>query len=313
MNPTIQQTHLQSSRLNLQDPAFKEWVDRYTFQELEKDLEGKTDITTTVLFSENVKKSAVIIAKQPGILAGIQEIQYFLKSFSLTVEYLKDDGAEIPTNTEIMKLSGGIHELMKLERVILNVIGRMSGVATLTHRLTSRAKEVNPDILLTPTRKTLWGWLDKRACVLGGGGTHRLSLADAILIKHNHLRAFGGNFQAMLEKAVSQKPNAKFLEVEINDPKDAEMAVKIFIEAKKKGFTIPCFIMYDNVPVEEVFRSLHHIRTTYSLAGIFFEASGGVNETNLTAFVKAGVDIISLGVMTHGASMLDVSLRIISP
>lgn len=311
MNPAFHQTHLQSSRLHLQDPTYKEWVDRYTFHELKMDLEGRTDVTTDLLFSENVRKSAVIIAKQAGILAGIQEIKYFLKSFTLTAEYLKNDGEEVGVNMEVMKLEGGIHELMKLERVILNLIGRMSGVASYTNRLAKRAKEVNPDILLTPTRKTLWGLLDKRACVIGGGGTHRLSLADAILIKHNHLRALGGDFQKMLEKAVSQKPNAKFIEVEINDPKDAEKAVKIFIDAKKKGFSLHCFIMYDNVPVEEVFRSLHHIRATYSLGGIFFEASGGVNETNLTAFVKAGVDIISLGVMTHGAPMLDISLRVI--
>lgn len=311
MNPTIQQTHLQSSKLHPQDPVYKEWVDRYTFQELKMDLGENGDITTSLLFPPDAKGSAHIVAKQPGILAGIQEIEYFLHTFPVQKEFLKKDGEMLAANDVIVKISGKVHDLMKLERVILNVIGRMSGVATLTHRFTSRAKEVNPDILLTPTRKTLWGWLDKRACVLGGGGTHRLSLADAILIKHNHLRAFGGNFQAMLEKAVSEKPNAKFLEVEINDPKDAEIAVKIFIEAKKKGFTIPCFIMYDNVPVEEVFRSLHHIRATYSLGGIFFEASGGVNETNLTAFVKAGVDIISLGIMTHGAPMLDVSLRII--
>ena len=196
-------THCQGSRLTLRDPLYRKWVDQYTFRELEKDF-GKGDLSSEACFPRQKKViRAFVIAKEAGIFAGEQEIEYFFKKFpSLKWKFLKHDGIVLKNQDVVLRMEGPAVVLMKIERVILNLLGRMSGVATTANRFVQKAKTKNRSILVAPTRKTLWGWLDKRACVLGGGCTHRLGLDNAILIKHNHLRASKKSLQIFLEMAL---------------------------------------------------------------------------------------------------------------
>lgn len=333
MNSIFLQTHCQKDKLTFDNPEYEKWVFQYTFVELEKDLGASGDVTTNTLFSMDKEVSGFMLAKQSGILAGMQEFEWFLtrdiKKYGtpfqpVKMEIYKKDGEKLfassKTPEKIAKLSGTVFDLMKIERVVLNLLGRMSGVSTFTAEFVKKARAINPDILVTPTRKTLWGLLDKRACILGGGGTHRLSLSDAILIKHNHICAFGSDLQLPLRKALNatfeiDKNGPKFVEVEVNNPRDAEEAIRILSDIKKKEYPLPCFIMFDNIlpkDIAGVFEKIKKGLSSGELAeGIFFEASGGITLENIQDYAKTGVDIISIGAITHSAEMLDFTFRVL--
>lgn len=304
-------THSQSSWLTPRNPLYRKWLNQYTFAELDKDT-GSGDLTTKACFPKNKRAASYILVKESGVLAGVQEISYFLKKIhSLQWRFLKKDGVEIKPGERVLKMAGPIYDLMKLERVILNLLGRMSGVATLTRRFVEKACKKNPTMLITPTRKTLWGLLDKRACVLGGGGTHRLSLDNAILIKHNHIKARNQPLpqilKSVLESRISKK--AQFVEVEVRNGKDAVRAAQIFAQAKKNKFPLPCCIMFDNMSPKKVAKIVAFFRKTGLSQDVLLEASGRISEKNIAAYAKTGVDVLSVGAITHSASMLDVSMR----
>ncbi len=307
-------THSQSSRLTPRDALYRKWLDQYTFLELAKDV-GSGDLTTNACFSKNKKAKSFILAKEPGILAGVQEIAYFLKRFSsLKWKFLKQDGAPLKSRDVILNMAGPVYELMKLERIILNLLGRMSGVATVTRRFVEKARKKNKKVLITPTRKTLWGLLDKRACVVGGGGTHRLSLDNAILIKHNHLKAGSQPLSQILKSVLANRyiKKAQFVEIEVRNGKDAAHAAKVFAQAKKHGFSLPCAVMLDNMSPNEVAKTVRFLKKEGLSQNILIEASGRISEKNIALYAKTGIDILSVGALTHSAPMLDLSMRILT-
>lgn len=269
---------------------------------MKKDV-GRGDITTKACFPKSKQISAYIVAKETGILAGRQEIDFFLGRYrTIRFRFLKRDGDFLKKGDRILMLRGSVHDLMKTERVILNLLGRMSGVATFTHRIVSLAKKINPRILITPTRKTLWGLLDKRACSLGGAGTHRLGLDSAILIKHNHIRASGlplGKFlnNVMLSLSKHDAPKPRFVEVEVGNAHDAQIAAEF-----------PVILMLDNMKPRAIRKTLASIPKNSK--ALYFEASGGINGRNIASYAKSGVQILSLGMLTHSAPMLDFSMRV---
>lgn len=284
---------------------------QFTVRELEKDL-GRGDMTSKVCFSKSKSISAYIVAKETGILAGRQEIEFFLGQYRVIhFRFLKRDGDFLKKGDQILLLRGTVHALMKTERIILNLLGRMSGVATFTNRIVSRTKKINPNVLITPTRKTLWGLLDKRACSLGGAGTHRLNLDSAILIKHNHIRASGfplGKFLNKVMLSLRAQPRMglwskhgfakpKFIEVEVGNIRDAKIAAKY-----------PVVLLLDNMKPRAIRRTLASIPKHAKV--LYFEASGGINPENLKSYLKTGVDVISMGCLTHSAPMFDFSMRI---
>lgn len=301
-------THRQADFLSPKNPRYRAWIVQHTYKEMRKDL-GSGDLTTQAFWgSKKISARAEVIAKENGVLAGRQEIEFFIKKYTkLKVTFLKKDGQAFSKGETLAKLEGDLHQLMAVERAALNLLGRMSGIATYTRRLVLRAHAINPKVLLAPTRKTLWGLLDKRACVLGGGGTHRLSLDNAILIKHTHLKASGVSVRDFLMAAL-KNARCKFFEVEVSNVKDAEIAAEIFEKFHKKKPQLPCFVMFDNFPPQKIKVAVTQLKKLYP--SVYFEASGRINERNLAAYVKTGVDVISMGGLTHSAPMLDVSLRI---
>lgn len=283
---------------------------QFTARELEKDL-GGGDITTAGLFKEPKNVTARIVAKESGVLAGRQEIEFFLNTSAkrLRVKFLKRDGCRIKAGYTFAILKGDIREILKVERVILNLLGRMSGVATTAARIVAKAKKINPKILITPTRKTLWGLLDKRACVLGGAGTHRLNLGNAILIKDNHLDAFGRNIPKAIESFFPIRQKAAFFEIEVETSREAKIACMTLQKLQKEGkCRIPCFVMLDNFSPQKIQKTLKILSAENLASCVKIEASGGINESSIRAYAKTGVDVISMGALTHSASMLDVSL-----
>ncbi|MBI4994204.1 carboxylating.nicotinate-nucleotide diphosphorylase [Candidatus Peregrinibacteria bacterium] len=240
--------HDQSKFLNLSNPLYIQSVIQYTELEIKKDLGKFGDITTKAFFKKSFNARAKIFAKQKGVLAGADEIKYFLKKKKIEVVFLKRDGDFVKNGDVICAIHADIRDILKIERIILNLLGRLSGVASLTHRIVEKVKRINKKVLITPTRKTLWGLLDKRACAIGGGGTHRLGLYDAILIKDNHLDAVGRDISSAIRRFFPYKGAAKFIEIEVESEAETIVAAKEFKRLKDlKLCFLPCFIMFDKI------------------------------------------------------------------
>lgn len=257
---------------------------------LREDLAGKGDITSNLLINEKNTAIAEIIVKKNGILAGLQETKWFLREQGIEFQTKIEDGEKIKKGQVILKLSGKTKKILMLERTILNVLQRMSGIAGATAEL---VKKVNNKVLICPTRKTQWGLLDKRAVVCGGGGTHRLGLYDFMLVKENHFFD-----QKNLTDKLLNYLTKSFWEIEVENEKQA-------LEIAKLN---PRAIMFDDfepLKIKEVVKKIKKINSN-----IIFEASGGINKNNINRYANTGVDIISLGALTHSAKALDISLRI---
>ncbi len=326
--------HDRSEFLTPRNSVYRGWIEKFTTDELVRDT-GTGDVTTEALFGRKKKgnvlsANALIVAKATGIVAGLQEVDYFLLKGGadmrpgigpLRVKFLKRDGEKVRRGDCLLELSGDLRDILRVERVVLNLIGRMSGVATQAESMVRMIKRVAPNVVVTPTRKTLWGLLDKRACSLGGAGTHRLGLYDAILIKDNHLAALDGDIEKALERAyayVVLRPTLQRLaciEIEVDRPRDAVRAAK-WITRKTNGATRsqmvpPLVIMLDNFTPRRVRRTLSILKKKKLRTAVTIEVSGGITRKNFTSFVSTGVDIVSIGALTHSAASFDVSLAML--
>ncbi|HBB02941.1 MAG: nicotinate-nucleotide pyrophosphorylase, nicotinate-nucleotide pyrophosphorylase (carboxylating) [Candidatus Peregrinibacteria bacterium GW2011_GWF2_38_29] len=304
-------THNMGEVLTPENATYKQWIFRYTFLELEKDLGEKGDITSAAVVPAEMRYPYQIIAKSDGILAGVQEIKYFLcdsdpnfrpRIGEIEIEFLKNDGDLVMTGEAVMTLNGNAQDILKVERTVLNLLQRMSGIATLARRFIDKA----PDVLIVPTRKTLWGLLDKRACAIGGAGTHRLNLGDAILIKDTHLNLPGITVEGALNGAYAAaiKTRARFIEIEVEN---VEMGIKAVEAIKKIGDKEVRFVvMLDNMAPAKIKEFIDK----YGNDGFLIEASGGINLENIEEYAKTGVDIISVGELTMGAKPMDFSMKV---
>lgn len=318
--PWFFKTHDQSQALTPKNPVYREWIDWCTTLQLKKDL-GRGDITTDVLIKHKKKAEARIVSKENGVLAGAVETQYFLsrglQNFKpgfgrIAVKFFRNDGDAISANETIGEFIGFENDILKVERIVLNLLGRMSGISTATNRIAGKVNRTakNP-VLVTPTRKTLWGLLDKKASAVGGGGTHRLSLDNAILIKDNHLEAHDWNIGAAIAFFFPLKTDAKFIEIEVGTVEQAIQAAEEFKHLKKLGrIKIPCFVMLDNFSAQEAHRAVKLLQKNNLRKKIGLEISGRITEKNILSYAKTGVDIISMGSLTHSAKMLDLSLEL---
>ncbi|MEK7524734.1 MAG: carboxylating nicotinate-nucleotide diphosphorylase, partial [Patescibacteria group bacterium] len=305
-------THNQINLLTLENPVYVDWIFKYTADELKKDL-GGGDITTERIAAEmgnhGARAKAKIVFHEAGIAAGGAEIEYFLTKApqdwrlhfgDFTLHFFHKDGEEIKAGEAFFEIEGAPQAVLGVERTVLNLVGRMSSVATVTQRMVRSVKKINPAVLVTPTRKTLWGWLDKRASALGGGGTHRLNLADAILIKDNHLALVGRNVQKALRSFFPLVGSPRFIEIEVWNKEEALESCIEFQKLQQEGLCqIPCFIMLDNATLQEADKIIRVIeeKNLRKVAGI--EVSGGIHEKNIEDYAKTGADIISLGSLTH--------------
>ncbi len=267
---------------------------------LKEDL-GQGDITTHLLIPEKVIVQAEIIAKETGVAAGIEEALILLESLGIKAKPLVKDGQKIAKGKVLIKIEGNAKNVLALERTVLNLLARMSGIATFTNRIVRKIRKAGYKTVIACTRKTAPGleYFDKKAVLLGGGDTHRLHLDDMILIKDNHI-AIVGNVKEAVKLAKKQASFSKKIEVEVSDVNEA-------IEAAKAGADI---IMLDNFTPEKVKDAINRLKKENLRDKVLIEASGGINEKNIVNFADAGVDIISLGALTHSAKALDISLEI---
>jgi nicotinate-nucleotide pyrophosphorylase (carboxylating) len=313
----VRRTHSQVRFLKITNLVYAQEVFNHTLQALKQDLGKRGDITTRLLKLEKHKCKAELLSKSKGILAGIQEINFFLtgnfdrkKLFKkIKLRLLKKDGDAVRPGEKIAEIEGSAGDILKIERTVLNLLQRMSGIATLMHMYTQKA---GPDVFICPTRKTPWGLLDKRACVVGGGGTHRLSLADAILIKDTHLDLLQHDLEELFKRisSITKKEKAQFLEIEVEKPHEALTIAKKFRDLKKKEISLPCLLMFDNMKPDLIKKTITRLKKEKLYPFVLLEASGGINLQNIKKYAESGVDLLSIGALTHSAPALDFSLKI---
>lgn len=313
-------THKAENFVAIDSTNYKQWVFRYTFLELEKDLGTRGDLTTDGIFHDRREARAKVVAKSAGVFAGRDEIKYFLVDADptfrpsikgeLQVDFNFADGDRFSEGDELLIINGDIRDILRVERVVMNLLVRMSSVATFTSEVVDTVKDY--DVLIAPTRKTLWGLLDKRAVLIGGGGTHRINLADAILIKENHLDLYSRDFRKVLENISSIGSESRFVEIEvmnIEEVVEAGRALSEMIEQKKiRSIGI---ILMDNMEPLDISKALNLVKEEGLYDNLLFEASGGVSADNVVTYAKTGVDIISMGCLTAGVKTVDLSMKIV--
>jgi nicotinate-nucleotide pyrophosphorylase (carboxylating) len=263
---------------------------------------GYGDITTNILVDSDRKGEARVVCREGAVIAGLEEALVLLELVGCQWTARVHDGDRVKAGTVILSARGPARALLGVERTLLNLVSHMSGVATSTADLVSISnKESRGKVRIACTRKTLPGlrFFEKKAVELGGGDTHRLRLDDAVLIKDNHLELVGSSTESV-RKAKATVSFTKKVEVEVTSPDQA-------VEAAKAGADI---ILLDNMIPKEVERSVAMLQAENLRDQVLLEASGGIRKENLASYVRTGVDVISVGAITHSAPAIDMSMEI---
>ena len=266
-----------------------------------KDDVGQGDATSSAIIPSDLTVTAEVVAKEQGIVAGVKEATILIQAMDLKVKVYIDDGMQVKDKQVIMQITGDAQTILTVERTLLNLLSRMCGIATTTHKLTEKLKAVNSSAIIAATRKTAPGLLyfDKKAVAIGGGDPHRLHLEDMLLIKDNHIAIIGDPARAV-KLAKENTSFSKKIEVEITNATD-------ILRVAKAGADI---IMLDNFTPEEVNKAAEILKKTELPHKVLLEVSGGINSETLLDYAQAKVDIISIGALTHSVKALDLSLEV---
>jgi nicotinate-nucleotide pyrophosphorylase (carboxylating) len=265
-------------------------------QLVEEDL-GRGDITSEITLKKGTRAEGRVTCNSPGVLAGLEECKALLKHFKISCESSFADGDVIKKGDVILRLRGDAKRILGLERVMLNLLMRMSGIATETRRLSRTCEKYG--VTLAGTRKTTPGfrYFEKKAISIGGGYAHRLDLSSGVLIKDNHIALLG------LEKAVARArkgAKGREVEVEVSSLQDA-------LRACRAGASI---VMLDNLPPEEVRDIIKELEKLGLREKVKIEVSGGVTPENLEEYARLKPDYISMGYLTTGVRWLDMSMKL---
>jgi nicotinate-nucleotide pyrophosphorylase (carboxylating) len=264
---------------------------------LAEDLGAAGDITTDAMIDPEADGRWAVRAREAGVVAGLDAATLAGWMIDPDIEYAvaAPDGAIVKAGDTILEIEGAARSVLSAERTMLNFIGRLSGVATLTHMYVEAVEGMG--VIIASTRKTTPGLraLEKRAVRLGGGGAHRYGLNDAMLIKDNHIAAAGGVAEA-LEKAFKSVAHLTAIEIEVDTLDQLKQALPFS----------PSAVLLDNF-------SLADLRAAVKLAKgqTLLEASGGITIENVFAVAETGVDVISVGALTHSAPSLDIGLDVL--
>jgi len=304
----VELVYQRGKELNLNNKNYLSWLEKFFEQEYREDV-GSGDITSEAILTKNTHGRAVLKAKQSGIIGGLEEASWFFKKHGLKVKIFAEDARKIRKGTQILEVYGKQKTILATERISLNVLQRMSGIATETTYLVDLIKGYKTRI--AATRKTLWKYLDKKAVFLGGGLTHRLGLWDSILIKDNHLQALKNNgvknpVEQAIDKASQFVNQVGFLEIETTNQDDAVKAAKKFKQLRLKK---PCIIMLDNVKPKKITNLIEQLKGENLYETVLLEASGNITPQNIIEHAKTGIDVVSLGYLTHSVKSFDMSME----
>lgn len=276
----------------------QELLDKFIKDALLEDV-GEGDHTSLATIAAGNEGRAKLLIKEEGTLAGVLVALRIFKIVDegLAVDVFIEDGAEVKPGDVVFHVSGSVHSILKAERLVLNIMQRMSGIATVTGRIVKQLGETGTKVL--DTRKTTpnMRFLEKLAVKIGGGVNHRIGLYDMILIKDNHVDYAGGITQAL-------QATREYLQ-----EKGLELAVEIEVRNKKELMEVienggADRILLDNFTYEELKEAVALVAGRFKT-----EASGGITEENVVEYAKCGVDYVSMGALTHSVKSLDMSLK----
>ncbi|MFO7966693.1 MAG: carboxylating nicotinate-nucleotide diphosphorylase [Archaeoglobaceae archaeon] len=278
-------------------PEFPEFLLKKKLEEyFEEDL-LLGDVTEVV----RTEIRANIVSGAKGIVAGINVARTALEMFGIEIVYAIEDGSQVEPKDVVMQIEGNSTDIMMAERTVLNILMKMSGIATTTSQMVERSRKHDPSIMVAATRKNTPGFrlLEKMAVSTGGGATHRLSMGDCVLVKSTLVKIAGGVEQAM---EIARKADfTKKIEVEVDNTADLLTAVDERAD----------IIMLDNMPPEEVKQAIKTLNEKGLRDKIIVEASGGINMDNVEDYASTGVDVISSSFPTLSSPPLDLRLEII--
>ncbi len=269
----------------------------------------ESDWTSTALVPVDAESSLAIVVRMDGVIAGLPAAEVVIDEFQENLVWSSEicDGDRVQAGDVIGHLSGSVRSILQIERVVLNLLGRLSGIATTTRNFVDAIQETSCRIY--DTRKTVPGWrlLDKYAVHCGGGYNHRMGLYDAILIKDNHLAALGENG---VPPADAVHRTQEFISKTFPADRANQMVVEIEVDSLNQLANVlpalPDIVLLDNMSIDELRQSVM-LRKEIS-PEVVLEASGGVTLKNIFAIAKSGVDRISTGAPTHTSSWLDIGL-----
>lgn len=249
------------------------------------------------IFDSTAKGTATLIAKSDGCFCGMPVIEegFKIADSKVTVEMLIEEGESIKNGDEIARISGNVRSILTAERTVLNLVQRMSGIATMTKRLNDRVRHTGVTII--DTRKTTpgLGIFEKYAVSVGGGKNHRRTLNDGIMLKDNHI-SFMGSMTKAIDEAKNIKGPMDKIEVEVEDEMMLDEAIRNDID----------IIMFDNCTPEWIKKHIEKVPESIST-----EASGGITEDTLLEYAETGVEYISVGALFHQQQALDFSLKVV--
>ncbi|MHC2993925.1 MAG: carboxylating nicotinate-nucleotide diphosphorylase [Candidatus Atribacteria bacterium] len=271
-------------------------IDKIVEQALLEDI-GTGDITTEYIISSNLKAKGIIKTSEEGVVAGIDIACLVFKKLDSKINFQSKikDGKKILPEEILAEITGSAQTILKGERVALNFLQRMSGIATITSKFCQEVKDF--PVRIVDTRKTTPGLriLEKYAVRMGGGYNHRFGLYDAALIKDNHL-ALGGGVKSAIESVQKLIPHTIKIEVEVENLSQLEEALKMRVD----------IIMLDNIDLDTMKEAVKMAK-----GKALIEASGGITLEKVREVAQTGVDLISVGALTHSVKSLDISLEIV--
>lgn len=268
-------------------------------KEVLKEDVGPGDYTTLATVPKNAQGKSVLLVKENGVLAGMRVAKEIIHQFDPSLEFDAHlaDGDAISKGQKAFHLQGSSASMLTIERTVLNVMQRMSGIATKTNRLAKIIENTNAKLLDTRKTTPLLRFLEKEAVLIGGGQNHRFGLYDMIMIKDNHIDFAGGIEQAINRTHSYLEANKLELKIEIEVRNTDELEQVLSIGGVHR-------IMLDNFTPEKMERAVNRIAGAYET-----EASGGITEDNILEYALTGVDYISSGALTHSVKSLDLSLK----
>lgn len=265
---------------------------------IEEDL-GYDDVSCTIVPDRPAE--AIIFTKENCTVAGIKEAGSIFCYLGIQAETTLKDGDRLKEGETIFRLKGGAVSILRAERLALNFLGHLSGIATLARACVDTVRKYSETTRVACTRKTTPGIrkFEKLAVAAGGGDTHRFNLSDSVMIKDNHIKLMG--IEAAIEAAKKTSFTRK-TEVEVESAENAVLAAKLGAD----------IIMLDNMQPEDIRETLDILKEKGLRDSVIVEASGGISQANLEGYAKTGVDVISMGSLIHKSRWIDMSLEIIS-
>ncbi len=308
-NKPAKSTDSEQFELLTQNPIARELIDRAIELAIAEDLgiNDIVDLTSDAIIAADSLTSAVVLLKEPGVVAGLDIFAMVMRRFSpkINVELLIAEGSYIPDESlpqkprEIIRLSGPSGKILAAERLSLNLIQRMSGIATFTKQFVDKAKPFGISILDTRKTTPCLRVFEKYAVLCAGGANHRMGLYDNVLIKENHIRVAGGiskAIEAVRKKYGTGSGKGQLIEVEVTNMAEVEEALAAGVEK----------MLLDNMTPEMVRESIAKIQKKSKI-----EVSGGINQSNIDTYLIEGVEYISIGALTHSVKAIDLSLEVL--